>query len=304
MAETLLSPARRRLMALGSGALVAPVVSRADYPVPAASGVVRIASVATDVEGGLLPVLLDAFRTATGLGTEVRHGNDPYGLAERGEADLVISHYGHRDTERFVTRGLGLWPRTVFANQAALFGPPSDPAGVRGLGLVEAFGRIAATQTPYLVNNTAGVRYLTQILWHAAGRPARGPWYIDGGAGGDGGGHGDGGGRGDAMAFAASQGAYLLWGLTPFLREQQHHPTPALAPLLTADPLLQRLMVAVAVNPARRAGVNASGAQRLIDHLLSPAVQARILTTPYTGAAQALWAPAGRHNAGALLPAG
>ncbi len=287
---------RRRLLALGGSALVAQAsalhVAEAGPDAPAPQ-VVRIASVATDVDGGLLPALLAGFEVETGLRTRLQHGNDPYGAATRGEADLVISHYGHHDTERFVTTGLGLWPRTVFSNQSVLIGPPADPARVRGLGsLVEAFRRIAASGSPYVVNHSAGVRYLTQVLWHASDRPPLGPWYLD-----------EGETRGNALARAASQGAYLLWGLTPFLREQQARATPhALAPLLTADPLLQRVMVAVPVNPARLPGVNAAGAQRLLAHLLSPAVQARILTTPYRGAEQALWAPVGRHNAGPALP--
>lgn len=186
----------------------------------------------------------------------------------------------------------------MFSNQAALIGPAADPAGVRGLGsLVEALRRIAARGAPFVVNHNMGMQYLTSTLWHAAGEPARGAWWIEGG--------GNKARNADAVQQAAALGGYTLWGLTPFLRDRQASDNPAvlkLEPLVTADPLLQRLMVAVPVNASRVSGVNADGARRLIDHLLSPAVQARILVTPYAGAAQAVWAPAGRHNAGAVLP--
>ncbi len=294
-----LPPLRRRSV-LGLGAVWAGTAAAA----PAAersvqrAGVVRIASVATDVDGGLLPPLLEAFGAETGVACSVLPGNDPYGQARAGQADLVISHYGHRDTERFVTEGLGLWPRTVFSNQAALIGPASDPAGVRGLGsLVEAMRRIAGHGSPFIVNHNMGMNYLSAMLWHAAGSPTRGEWWIEKET--------TGARNGDAVRQAAARGGYTLWGLTPFLRDRQSAAdaaAPQMDSLVTADPLLQRLMVAVPVNPTRVPGVNAEGARRLVDYLLAPAVQARIMTTPYAGAPQATWAPAGRHNAGAVLP--
>ena len=76
--------------------------------------------------------------------------------------------------------GFGEWPRTLFSNQMALLGPPSDPAKVRGLqDLGEAFKRISTTKSPFVVNHIDGVRYLTEILWHAAGRPDRSGWLLD-----------------------------------------------------------------------------------------------------------------------------
>jgi tungstate transport system substrate-binding protein len=297
MSSEHVSATRRRIIKLGTTALVSgPTLLHAGEQKPLTAEVkdaslVRIASVSTDVEGGLLPALLENFHTTSGLRTTLQFGNDPYTIARNGQADLVISHFGHRDTESFVSLGFGRWPRTIFANQLGLFGPPDDPANVRGLGsLVQAFRQIAQSGTDYVVNRSQGTRYLTDILWHAAGRPEKGDWYID-----------NGNSRRDAVAAASRQGAYVLWGLTPFQREQQTEPF-SLTPLVTADPLLQRIMVSVTVNPERIDGVNAAGAARLEEYLLSPAVQARILTTPYPGMEQALWSPAGRHNAGEYLP--
>jgi len=65
--------------------------------------------------------------------------------------------------------------------------------------------------------------------------------------------------------------------------------------------MLQRVMVSVVVNPERVSGVNAADAARFQKYLLSPATQARILEIHYPGIKQAVWAPAGRHNAGSAL---
>jgi tungstate transport system substrate-binding protein len=289
---------RRRFIELGTTILSAEAGVLAGMSIPAVAGAmapltsgrVRVASVATDVEGGLLPALLDTFRLESGMDVTLQFDNAPYSAARQGLVDLVISHFGHRDTEGFVLQGLGMWPRTVFANQLGLFGPAVDPAGIRGLtSLVQAFGRIAQSQAPYLLNGTPGIRYLTEFLWHAAGKPPKGNWLIE-----------TGGSKQNAIALAAEKEAYVLWGLTPFQRERMVH-SYRLEPLLTADPLLQRIMVSVVVNAGHLPGTNTAGAARLQDYLLSPAVQARMLEVHYPGIQQAVWAPAGRHNAASRL---
>jgi tungstate transport system substrate-binding protein len=251
----------------------------------------RIISVPTAVDGGILPALVESFRAETGLKAVVTSTEDPYTPAGKGKYDLVISHFGHRDTEKFVLDGFGQWPRTVFSNQLALFGPHADPANVRGLpDLVQAFRRIAQAGVPYVLDDTHGIRYLTEIVWRAAGKPAKGSWFIDRGLS-----------KGAAVAYAAEYNGYVLWGLTPFLQEQKAMHLP-LEPLVTADPLLQRIMVSVVVNPDRVSGVNASGASIFQRYLLSPASQSRMLEIHYPGTRQAVWAPAGRNNPGSVLP--
>ena len=173
----------------------------------AANAPLRIISVPTAIDGGLLPLLIESFRAETGLSVLLTSSDDPYTPARMGKYDLVISHFGHRDLEKFIMKGFGRWPRTVFSNQLALFGPPSDPAKIRGQpDLLQAFKQIAKARAPYVINNTHGIRYLSEILWRAAGRPAKGTWYIEKDVS-----------KGDALAFAAERGGYVIWGLTPFL---------------------------------------------------------------------------------------
>jgi tungstate transport system substrate-binding protein len=258
--------------------VVAPTVARSQ------TASVRVALVVVPDE--ILRPLLPDFQKQTGLRADIVYtGQDPYGVAARGEADLVISHYGHEGVEPFVTAGRGLWPHPVFANQMALLGPPGDPAHVRGLtDGAEAFRRIAAAKARFLVNDSAGARYLEEILWTAAGSPARGEWYLDLKS------------EGPAVAKAAAErGAYVLWGVAPFLRLKRQGPL-SLEPLVVGDPLFERIMVSVVVNPATIAGVNAGGAKALEQYLLAPATQARIRAFRYPDLDQQVWWPAGRHN--------
>ena len=263
---------------------------------PAAStttpaSLVRLSSVVSPQDGGLYDDLLPDFERQTGYQVELTTGEDVYGPARDGQADVVLSHYGHRDAQAFVQDGLGQWPQPVFSNQLALLGPPEDPAQIQNLtDLVEAFRRIANTQSPLIANDIEGVKYLTEILWDAAGSPEKEGWYSDQGLQGQ-----------EAITKAAQQGGYVFWGLTPFLRTQQQNKIQ-LQPLVLNDPLLQRIMVTVAVNSDKVAGVNVEGVRAFQQYLLAPATQARIRAFRLPGIDQQIWWPSGRTNASYALP--
>jgi tungstate transport system substrate-binding protein len=273
-----------------------PIAGGGDDPPPCPAGavdrtVVRVASVPTAVEGNVLPALIAEFEQHTRHRVELTTSPLLYQLARQGKVDLLVSHYGHRDAEAFVMDGLGEWPRTLFSNQMALVGPPGDPAGVRDLhDAGEAFHRIAATRSPFVLNDLDGVHYLTEILWHAAGRPDRTGWFLDLRTSGE-----------AAIERASQLGAYSLWGLTPFLRLRKSRPL-GLEPLVLADPLLQRMLVSIIVKPGGPRDVNTGGAGALQAHLLGPAAQAQIRTIHYPGVDGVTWVPAGRHNRTAILP--
>ena len=298
---------RRRFLRLLGGATGAPAVTGTLAPcnqgasgetesspnteVAAQTSLVRLSSVVTPQDGGLYDDLLPDFERQTGYKVELTTQSDVYGPARAGQADVVISHYGHRDAQAFVQEGIGQWPQPVFSNQLALLGVSDDPAGVRDLtDLVEAFGRIAQTESPFIVNYLEGAKYLSEILWHAAGRPEKGQWYRDEGLK-----------RKEAIDAAAQQGGYVIWGLTPFLAAQQADPVD-LHPLVLDDPLLQRILVSVAVNPDKVSGVNAEGVRAFQQYLLAPATQALIRAFRLPGIDQQIWWPAGRNNEGSFLP--
>lgn len=245
---------------------------------------IRLAMV--NVPDDVVRPLLSEFQKETGLRAEIVYtGNDPFSFARAGRADLVIAHYGHAGVKPFVTGGWGRWPHTVFANQVVLLGPPDDPARVRGLtDMTEAFHRIAASKSPYISNDSHGVKYLEQILWDAAQVRDKGRWYLDLKLQGP-----------PAVRQAARRHAYVLWGLPPYLRLKRRRPL-ALEPLVTRDPILQRIMVAIVVNPDKVPGVNAAGARAFQRFLIEPATQARIRAFRYPDFRGQAWWPAGRHN--------
>lgn len=275
---------RVNLASLAAAVISCVVFSGSFAPAASQMRTVRLAMV--NVPDDVVRPLMPEFGKQVGQQSEIVYtGNDPFTVARDGKADLVIVHYGHEGVAPFVTGGFGLWPHAVFANQIALIGPPSDPAHVRGLAdAAEAMRRIAATHSRFVVNNSAGNRYVEDILWTRAGSPAKGEWYLDRHSQGP-----------QAARDAAKEGAYTLWGVPPFLRLKRQSPLN-LEPLVTADSIFQRIMVAIVVNPQKVNGVNDAGAEAFQNFLLAPSTQARISAFRYPDLDQQVWWPAGRHN--------
>jgi tungstate transport system substrate-binding protein len=246
---------------------------------------IRLVAVPIVRDSGVIADLLPDFEKHSGYQVQVTsRTNDLYQRARQGEADLVISHYGVQDMEQFVVEGFGFWPRMVFGSTVAILGPPSDPAGIRGLDAVEGFRRIAKAGAPFIPNHLPVTDYLVEILWEAAGRPDRTGWFHDLGLSGR-----------QAVEAAAEMGAYTVWGVDPFLQLVATHPLEE-EMLCVDDPILQRMMVSVVVNPERVKGVNVEGARALQRYLLAPATQARIRAYRYVGHNAQFWWPAGLQN--------
>lgn len=272
-------------------AVITGVVLAMSVAVQAQSSVIRLQIVNVPVDSGLLAELLPDFERTTGYRVEVdKKGDQVYDLARQGAADLVLSHYGHHGVDDFMADGLGLWPRVVFANQAVIIGPTSDRAGIRGLDdAVEAFRRIAQTKSRFVVNNAPTEKYLAQVLLEAADRPDQTGWYTDSGLRDQ-----------PAIQAADRSGAYVLWGIIPFLRFKQTA-TSSLEALVLDDPVLQRMMMTVLVNPERVSGVNVAGAFALQKYLTLPSTQAKIRAFRYPGVSNQLFWPAARDNIGSFL---
>jgi tungstate transport system substrate-binding protein len=249
------------------------------------NGVIRLAIVNTPKYSGLIDFLVEDFQKSTELHVEVTGSSDVYKRARDGKADIVISHYGREEVEQFVLDGYGTWPRMVFSNQAAIMGPAGDPAGIKGLSsAASAFRRIAEAKATFVVNSIEGIRYLDTLLWKTAGDPEKGDWYLDPGIE-----------KADVVRLAEEKGGYFLWGAYPFLRHKRKNGSK-LEVLVSSDPVLQRVMAAIVVNPNKIQSVNSAGAEAFLDYILNPETQAKIAAFRSYGMDVQLWWPAGRDN--------
>jgi len=247
---------------------------------------VRIAVVNTPQFSGLMESLAADFSAKSGIHCEIYGGSDVYERARAGQADLVISHYGKSEVERFVLDGYGTWPRMVFSNQAVIAGPKNDPAKIAGLtSASEALRRIADARAPFVANAIPGMQYIFDLVWQQAGRPSKDGWLIATDES-----------KGRAVKLAEEKQAYVMWGALPFLRFKEKH-NSQLEILVSADPILQRVMAAIVVKPEKVEGVNAQGAEQFVSYLLEAETQAKIAAFRSPGSDLQLWWPAARNNA-------
>ncbi len=286
--------------AIASGCLMlqenAPKITDTTH-VPAHPEVVRVAAVNTTLSTGLLQDLVSNFEDQSGLRVEFLgidsvsdgkkgRGGELFKAARSGEADLVIAHYGKAYVEPFVLDGVGEFPKLAFANQAALIGPPGDPAEIFGMDdATAAFKKISESGSMFLVNNLNGQIYLSEMLWNGAGRPDKGDWYIKGTE------H-----KARAVKDAEKRGAYVLFGVQPFLHFKKKHKSE-MKILVWKDPMLQRPMATIVVRPNCVPGVNHDGAIALEKFLLSAPVQAKIKSFRMPGTDRQYWWPCARGNA-------
>ncbi|MBS0238728.1 MAG: substrate-binding domain-containing protein [Proteobacteria bacterium] len=272
--------------AIGFAVMQLSPLASADTPAARTNKPIRLAIVFAPVLSGLINDLIDDFRKASGLEVETVSGMDIYERARAGDADIVISHCGFGEVERFIKDGYGRWPRLVFANQMVLIGPPTDPAHIQNAkSATEAFRRLAETKSTFIPNGLPVVMNLTDYLWEGAGRPDKEGWYLNSTES-----------KGRAVKLAEEKGGYVIWGAEPFLQFVQKHDTK-MQILFASDPILQRVMCSVVVDPGKVPGANAESATAFEKYLLSPRAQARVAAfrTPAASNLQ-LWWPAALHN--------
>ena len=259
--------------------------------IPSSKNVIRLATVTTIQTGGLLDTLIADFEKKTDYRVEVYAGSDAYQRARAAKADVVFSHWGHRDLQAFVREGLGEWPQAVLSNTVGFLVPNGDPAHVgTAKDPLEAFERIAKTKSVFVMNNLEGLQYLINTLWNAAGRPDKTGWYFE-----------DGSKRDSAIKATEKMNGYSIWGVSPFLEYKKNNNT-TLRLVVLNSPLMQRLMVSVVVSPTKLQGINEQGAKAFQAYLLDPETQGMILEFRVSDISLPLFWPQGRTNASSNLP--
>jgi tungstate transport system substrate-binding protein len=223
------------------------------------SGELILATTTSVYDSGLLDELNRAFEAkfdvrvkvlAVGSGTALRHGRD-------GDVDVVLVHDPEGE-EEFLRGGWGVNRRHVMKNDYLIIGPADDPAGIAGLGCVEAFRKIAAKEVLFISRGDLSGTHKRELeIWKRAGITPSGKWYIEVGAG-----------MGTAIIQADLMGAYTLSDRGTFIALKDKISLKALSED-PSDPLLSNLYSIMAVNPKRHPHVNYKMAKAYIEFLTS-----------------------------------
>jgi len=261
-----------RLLPLACVLLASPLVAQRD---------VRLATTTSVRDAGLLEVLLPAFERRTGYRVQVIAvgSGQAMELGRRGEADLLILHDPAGEV-RFVADGFGIDRRPLMRNAFVLVGPPSDTARVAGRSVLDACRAIAASGAVFVSRGDRSGTHVKELaLWEAAAvRP--GPRsYRETGQG-----------MGATLVIADQLRAYTLTDVGTFLA---HKAPLELRILVEGDSLLANPYHVIRANPARFSHLNATGAERLVDYLLSAGTQRAIGEFRRADLGRALFVPDG-----------
>ena len=226
-----------------------------------AAGDLILATTTSLKDSGLLDVLLPRFEAASsyrvkaiavGSGEALRMG-------EQGNADVLIVH-SPADEEKFMAAGFGKDRKELMTNDFVLVGPSADPAGIRGRPVLDALRAVFEKGAVFLSRSDgSGTDKKERGLWKQAGLEPKGRWYMETGQG-----------MAETLRIASEKAGYTLTDRGTFLSLTGRLD---LRVLVEGGKELLNVYHVITVNPRRFPETNISGAEALMDFLMSPAVQ-------------------------------
>ncbi|HLO67384.1 MAG TPA: substrate-binding domain-containing protein [Holophaga sp.] len=249
--------------------------------------VVLMASTIGPIDAGIVEALEAGFEKDTGI--RARHVGAGTGaaldIARQGHVDLALVHARSLE-EKFVAEGWGLERVPLMYNDFVLVGPPSDPAGVRGMkDALEALRTIAAKGAPFVTRgDLSGTHVAERDLWTKAGLKPEGAWYRKFERGSE--------GNMATLVFTDAAGAYTLIDRASYLGAR---PRIGLAVLVEGDEALLNHISVILVNPAKCPRVDHAAARAYLAWLTAPGKgQAVIAAFGKEKFGQALFVPESR----------
>jgi len=148
---------------------------------PETNKFILMASTIGPIDAGIVDILENAFEKDSGI--RVRHVGAGTGAAldigRKGNVDLVLVHAKSLE-EKFVSEGFGTERIDLMYNDFVIVGPPSDPAGVKGMKqATEALKRISQKGSTFISRgDKSGTHVAEMELWGKAGIKPSGSWYV------------------------------------------------------------------------------------------------------------------------------
>ena len=232
-----------------------------------------LSSTTSTRDSGLMDVLVPLFEKETGYDLKPIYNGSGAAMAlgAAGNADVLLVHSPAAEVT-FMAQGNGGERLLVMHNDFIIVGPPSDPAGIKGMtSAVAALAKSAAAKVNfYSRGDNSGTDVAEKTLFKQAGvkvadGSASNPsWYIEGGAG---------TGMATLLSIASEKDGYTITDRSTYLATQS---TLSLSIMVQGDPGLLNVYHVITVNSQKFPKVNAAGAKAFADFMVSPDTQAVI----------------------------
>jgi tungstate transport system substrate-binding protein len=237
-------------------------------PAGAAQGKTLMMATTTSTDNtGLLDYLAPQFTKATGIElkwTAVGTGK-ALKLGENCDVDVLMVHAPPAE-KKYVAAGFGIERHELMFNDFVIIGPPSDPAGIKGMPVEQALKKVAAKGANFISRgDNSGTNKKELALWKATGlkTPEKQSWYVQTGQG-----------MLASINIAEQKKGYTLTDRGTFIKYAANHGgNPPLVVVVEGDPGLRNQYSVMLVNPARCPKAQSDLARRFSDWIRSPAGQ-------------------------------
>ena len=244
----------------------APTEAPTEKPAPYNPTLILATTTSTQ-DSGLLDVLIPLFEQQTGykVQTVAVGTGQALKMGEEGNADVLLVHAPSSE-KTFMENGFGKDRALVMHNDYIIVGPTADPAGIKGLPVIDAYKVIAASGATFISRgDDSGTHKAELALWKKAeldpktDKPA---WYLETGQG-----------MGASLTIANEKGAYIMTDRATYLANKANY---QLEILVEGDNALLNVYHVITVNPVKWPKVNYDGAIAFLKFLTSPDIQAII----------------------------
>jgi tungstate transport system substrate-binding protein len=221
-----------------------------------------LATTTSTQDSGLLDVLIPLFEAESGytVQTVAVGSGQAMKMGEEGNADVMLVHAPAAEVT-FMQNGFGKERALVMHNDFIIVGPASDPAGVKGLAVVDALKTVRAGNAEFVSRgDDSGTHKAELTLWKKAEfEPKAQAWYLESGQG-----------MGATLTIASEKGAYTLTDRATYLANQGNL---QLEILVEGDTALLNVYHVITVNPEKWDAVNYEGALAFLNFIIAPPTQ-------------------------------
>lgn len=244
--------------------LILLIVACAPAPAAPANPNLVLATTTSTQDSGLLDVLVPMFENETGymVQTIAVGTGAALKMGEEGNADALLAHAPAAE-QALVDAGVIKDRFLVMHNDFVIVGPASDPAGIKGMNVIDACKTIVAQNASFVTRGDDSGTYKAELtLWQKAGLdPATFPSdvYISSGQG-----------MGATLTIASEKEAYTFTDRGTYLSLMGNLD---LEILVEGDTVLLNVYHVMTVNPEMWPKVNYEGALAFAEFIVREDVQ-------------------------------
>lgn len=217
-------------------------------------------------DSGLLDVLIPIFEEqhpynvkpiAVGTGQALEMGVN-------GEADVLLTH-APASEQVLVDAGDVINYKRVMYNDFIIVGPSSDPAGIKGLEVAEAFQKVFDSSAAFASRGDDSGTHKKELgIWESLNiTPSENEDYLETGQG-----------MGNTLQLAAEKQAYLLTDRATYLAQADNLADMEI--VVEGDEALLNIYHVMQVNPDKSDIINSAGAEAFVEFMISDETQSII----------------------------